>query len=148
MTIAYRITFHFSFPVVLLGTVLLLGFNVAKASEPLVNINLAEVEELADKLTGIGPAKAKAIVEYRKLNGPYKTVDELTNVKGIGERTLEKIRSQLVVTINNHLMHEHNRVAPIASAHARSKAKVEQRTRHAVRSVIEAARRDSTALRF
>ncbi len=53
-----------------------------------VNINTASEEELTS-LPGIGPAKAKAIVEYRKEHGNFKSVDELSNVSGIGEKTVK-----------------------------------------------------------
>ncbi len=61
-----------------------------------VNLNTATKEQL-DGVTGIGPAKAQAIIDYRKKNGPFKSVDELENVKGFGDKSVAKIRSELTV---------------------------------------------------
>jgi len=69
------------------------------AAEP-VNINTATAEEIAAALTGIGPAKAEAIVAYREKNGPFVSVDQLTEVKGIGEATLRKNRDQILIEKN------------------------------------------------
>lgn len=55
-----------------------------------ININTATTDEL-DSLKGIGPTKAKAIIDYRKKNGPFKSVDDLENVPGIGPATLKDI---------------------------------------------------------
>ncbi len=60
-----------------------------------ININTATVEEL-ETLPRIGAKTAAAIVEYRKAH-PFKTVDGLTEVKGIGEKTLEKLRPLVTV---------------------------------------------------
>lgn len=54
------------------------------ASEVVVNVNKATKEELAEALPGVGQVKAEAIVEYREKNGPFKTLDDLEKVKGIG----------------------------------------------------------------
>ncbi|WP_407075250.1 helix-hairpin-helix domain-containing protein, partial [Neisseria blantyrii] len=61
-----------------------------------VNINAASPQEL-EALPGIGPAKAKAIAEYRAQNGAFKSVDELTKVKGIGPAVLAKLKDQASV---------------------------------------------------
>jgi competence protein ComEA len=55
-----------------------------------VNINTADAETIAKSLDGVGLAKAKAIVAFREAHGPFKSVDELSEVKGIGAATLEK----------------------------------------------------------
>lgn len=60
-----------------------------------VDINRADAEAIADVLHGVGPTKAARIVEYRERNGFFTSVDELTNVKGIGEKTLERNRDQI-----------------------------------------------------
>lgn len=65
-------------------------------SSELININTTPASELV-KLKGIGEVKAAAIVEYRRINGNFKTVQDIMNVSGIGEKTFEKIRSQIMV---------------------------------------------------
>lgn len=65
-------------------------------SSELININTAPASELV-KLKGIGEVKAAAMVEYRRINGNFKTVQDIMNVSGIGEKTFEKIRSQITV---------------------------------------------------
>ena len=63
-----------------------------------VNINTADAETISAELKGIGLAKARAIVEYRKKHGPFRSADDLSLVKGIGERTVELNRSDIVVS--------------------------------------------------
>lgn len=58
----------------------------------MININKADIVTLAENLKGIGVKKAKAIVDYREENGSFSTIDDITNVKGIGAKTLEKNR--------------------------------------------------------
>ena len=64
---------------------------------PRVNLNTASVDDLTG-LPGIGPSYAKRIVEYREKNGPFKRVEDLLNVQGIGEKTLEKLRDRITVS--------------------------------------------------
>jgi competence protein ComEA len=61
-----------------------------------ININEATAEQL-DALPGIGPVKAHAIVEYRQLHGLYRRPDDLLNVKGIGAKTLERIKPYITI---------------------------------------------------
>ena len=61
-----------------------------------ININTANIRELK-QIEGIGDTKAKEIISYREENGDFSSVDELINVKGIGESTLEKIREFVTV---------------------------------------------------
>lgn len=74
----------------------LLAAMVAFPAFAAVNINTASQSEL-EMVRGVGPAKAKAIVQYREANGGFKSVDELDNVKGFGKATVEKLRSDLTV---------------------------------------------------
>lgn len=72
----------------------LAGTAAAQAAEGVVNVNTATAEELV-RLPGIGLAKANAILDYRKERGAFKSVDELRQVKGIGDAALERLRPHL-----------------------------------------------------
>ncbi|MFY9484308.1 MAG: helix-hairpin-helix domain-containing protein [Patescibacteria group bacterium] len=61
-----------------------------------ININTASAAEL-DSLKGIGPVLAERIIEYRSANGPFKKIEEIINVKGIGDKTFEKFRDQITI---------------------------------------------------
>jgi competence protein ComEA len=61
-----------------------------------VDINTASVDQLT-KVKGIGPAKAKAIVEYRTKNGSFKSIEELGKVKGFGEKSVNAVKGDLEV---------------------------------------------------
>lgn len=61
-----------------------------------ININTASMAELMS-IKGIGEAKARAIVEHREKHGPFKTVDELKNVSGIGDKLLATLKPQVTV---------------------------------------------------
>ncbi|MFF2447624.1 helix-hairpin-helix domain-containing protein [Neobacillus sp. NPDC058068] len=61
-----------------------------------ININKANDTEL-QTLPGIGPAKAAAIVEYRNSNGPFKAVEDIKNISGIGDKTFEKLKDSIAV---------------------------------------------------
>ena len=62
-----------------------------------VNINTATAEELDEKLTGVGPAIAKRIVDYRNSVGKFNSIEEIMNVSGIGEKTFEKFKDLIFV---------------------------------------------------
>jgi len=62
-----------------------------------VNINTASAEDISTVLKGVGPSKASAIVEYRRANGSFTDVEQLLDVKGIGERTLEINQDKILV---------------------------------------------------
>ncbi len=70
--------------------------NSSNKNSQKININTATAEEL-DKLNGLGPSKANAIVEYRKEHGKFRTMEDLTQVPGIGEKTIEQFRDQVEV---------------------------------------------------
>lgn len=61
-----------------------------------VQINQATQEEL-ETLSGIGPSKAEAIFQYIEENGPFDNVEDLKQVNGIGEKTLENIEDQIII---------------------------------------------------
>lgn len=72
----------------------LLACGAAFAAEP-VNINTADAQTLADAINGVGLQRAEAIVSYREKNGPFKSVNELVQVRGVGEKSVEKSRDRL-----------------------------------------------------
>lgn len=82
------------FAALLLAFTLLSGFAYAEPSQ--ININTASVETLAS-LDGVGETKAQAIVAYRSENGPFQSAEDLVQVNGIGNRTLEKNSGRLSV---------------------------------------------------
>jgi competence protein ComEA len=61
-----------------------------------ININKADEMELQN-LPGIGPAKATAIIEYRNSSGPFKSIEDLKNISGIGDKTFEKLKELINV---------------------------------------------------
>ena len=63
-----------------------------------VNVNTADAETISAELKGVGLSKAKAIVEYREKHGPFRSADDLSLVKGIGERTVDINRADIQVS--------------------------------------------------
>src|SRR5699024_3531433 len=61
-----------------------------------VRLNNATAQEL-ESLNGIGPAKAEAIIQYREENGPFKEVEDLLEISGIGEKTLESFKDDILI---------------------------------------------------
>jgi comEA protein len=70
--------------------------TTAKPAGKVVNINTASVAEL-NGLPGIGAKTAALIVEYRQKNGPFKKIEELMNVRGVGEKNFLKLKDQVSV---------------------------------------------------
>ena len=65
-------------------------------SSKLININTADEKEL-DSLPGVGPAKAQDIISYREENGGFQSIEDIKNVKGIGESSFEKLKDKITV---------------------------------------------------
>lgn len=63
-----------------------------------IDLNTADAATLARGLLGIGDSRARAIIEHRRRHGPFRSVDELALVKGIGPKTVERNRGRLRVT--------------------------------------------------
>jgi competence protein ComEA helix-hairpin-helix repeat region len=71
--------------------------NKKEKTGRIVNINTASAAELAENLKGIGESKAEKIVSYRNEKGNFSNIEEIKNVKGIGDKIFEKIKDQIVV---------------------------------------------------
>lgn len=72
------------------------SFAATSSDNGKVNLNTATESEL-QTLTGIGPAKAAAIIEYRDTNGPFKEIEQLKEISGIGDKTFEKLKEEISV---------------------------------------------------
>jgi competence protein ComEA len=94
---AFRVPFQDEDPVTTGGSAADFSPDVSGGSgSGKVNINTATATEL-DTLPGIGPAKAEAIIQYRTEHGPFQHVDQLQEVPGIGEKTLQNLRDLITV---------------------------------------------------
>jgi len=69
------------------------------AAAATIDLNSADASTLAREMRGIGQSKARAIVEYRRIHGPFRSIDDLALVKGIGARTIELNRAKLRVGV-------------------------------------------------
>lgn len=70
--------------------------EVTPEPKPLIDINTADSEALQE-LSGIGPALAERIIAYREEHGPFTAIEDLLEVKGIGEATLEEFRQEITL---------------------------------------------------
>jgi len=62
-----------------------------------VNINTADAKQISSALNGIGLKRAQTIVDYRVKNGPFKTVDDLTKIKGVSKKVLERNQGKILL---------------------------------------------------
>ena len=72
--------------------------KTAAATTAIVNINTASASDL-EALPGIGAKTAARIVEYRQKNGPFKKIEELMNVRGVGEKNFLKLKPQITIAL-------------------------------------------------
>jgi competence protein ComEA len=79
---------------VLIGLISVMNVNAAEVKK--ININTASAEELA-QLKGIGPSHAAKIVAFREKNGPFKMPEDLMQVSGIGQKTIESNQEFIIV---------------------------------------------------
>lgn len=80
------------FTVMLKSLVLALVLTLSAKATDKVDINTASAAELDQVMVNVGPSKAQAIIDHRQANGPFKSVEELALVKGIGLKTVERNR--------------------------------------------------------
>ncbi len=113
------------------------GLKSSLLADQLLDINTASPAMLAERLPGIGPAKAKAIVVYREQHGAFEKLDTLIQVKGIGPRTLEKIRQYLFVD-KQPMQQSGNNPNPDPRTSQLAKDK---RAKTAVRAIVNMAKR-------
>ena len=79
-----------------LATAVALHAGVVLAGQP-VDINTASADALAEAISGVGATTARAIVAHREVHGPFGSVDDLMQVRGIGAQTIERSRENLTV---------------------------------------------------
>ncbi|HRO63710.1 ComEA family DNA-binding protein [Thermomonas sp.] len=98
----------------LLSSIVLLFalFGSAIAGET-VNINTADAATLDRVLVNIGPAKAQAIVDYRRANGAFRSPEQLAMVKGVGLKTVERNRDRIVIGTARPAVQPAGRTAPV-----------------------------------
>lgn len=82
----------------ILGTLVLTLAAALAFAAGKININTADAKTLAAALEGVGPSRAEAIVQYRSEHGPFKSVEALANVKGIGQSVIKANLDRMTVT--------------------------------------------------
>ena len=78
--------------------IMLLSLCAVNAIAAPVNVNTADAKTISEALSGIGQKKAEAIVKYRTEKGLFKTAEDLVNVAGIGEKTVEKNKNDILLS--------------------------------------------------
>ncbi|HSH43470.1 MAG TPA: helix-hairpin-helix domain-containing protein [Arenicellales bacterium] len=81
----------------LIGTLLTGLLTAAHSLAAPVNINQADAATLAESLTGVGPVTSQAIIAYREENGAFEKAEDLMKVNGIGEKTFENIKADVLL---------------------------------------------------
>ena len=82
---------------ILMTMLALLMAGAVYAAEP-VDINTADAGALAEAIKGVGLKKAQAIVAYRTEHGPFESIDDLSRINGIGEKTVDDSRENITVS--------------------------------------------------
>jgi competence protein ComEA len=80
----------------------LLSFFTINAIAAPANVNTADAKSISEALNDVGEKKAEATVKYREEKGLFKTAEELANVPGIGEKTVEKNKQDIVLSESEH----------------------------------------------
>ncbi|VAW93639.1 hypothetical protein MNBD_GAMMA22-809 [hydrothermal vent metagenome] len=83
---------------IFLSVLMLCVFSIQAAYADSVDINKADAVTISKNLKGIGLKKAKMIVEFRVANGPFRSIEDITKVKGVGSKILELNKSEIIVS--------------------------------------------------
>ncbi len=75
-------------------------FSIQSVNAESVDINKADAETISKNLKGIGLKKATSIVEFRVINGPFRTIDDIAKVKGIGKKLLEQNKEDIKIIVS------------------------------------------------
>ena len=99
-----------------IATLITSFFSFSSIHAAPVDVNSADAQTLAASLNGIGASKAQAIVEYRTANGEFKSISDLSLVKGIGERTVLKNRADIALNAEQLKQKYTNVSVPVKAA--------------------------------